>query len=183
MITVVGATGGTGSVVARTLLSAGMQVRAISRSAHRLAPLTAMGAEPAVVESVLDRAAMTRAFEGARAVYTMAPPTRASVSYDAIDRILARAVSSAGEPYVVSLSALGAHLPGIGGHLRDYVLLERAFDGIGGLNVLHLRPGFFMSSFYSWIDLIIGKGEVSGLFRGDLVVPRVSSRDIGAVAA
>jgi uncharacterized protein YbjT (DUF2867 family) len=183
MITVVGATGGTGGVVARMLLAAGMQVRAVSRSTHRLAPLTAMGAEAAVIESVLDEAAMTRAFQGAHAVYTMAPPTSSSVPYDMVGRTLARAVSNAAVSYVVNLSALGAHLPEVGGHLADYLMLEAAFDKIDGLNVLHLRPGFFMTSFFSWIDPIIGKGQVSGLLRGNLPVPRVSSRDIGAMAA
>lgn len=183
MIAVVGATGGTGSVVVRMLLNAGIDVRAIGRSADRLAPLVAMGAEATVIESVLDEAGMTRAFRGARAVYTMAPPTKSNLSYGQIGRALAQAVSNADVSHVVNLSALGAHLRGIGGHLADYLLLEGAFDEIDGLNVLHLRPGLFMTSFYSWIDPIISKGQVGGLLRGDLAVPRIASRDIGAIAA
>ena len=48
MITVMGATGRTGSKVAAQLLHAGQPVRAVGRSAGRLAELADAGAEPVV---------------------------------------------------------------------------------------------------------------------------------------
>lgn len=183
MIVVVGATGGVGSLVARKLLAAGEKVRAISRSAKRLAPLAALGAEPIIVDSVLDETAMTRAFQDSIAAYTMVPPSGTNVPYDAAGAVMAKASVAAGLTHVVNLSASGAHRPDAGGHSRDYVLLEGALNAVADLNVLHLRPVFFMTSFYSWIDQILTKGEVRGLFRSDLPVPRIASIDMADIAA
>lgn len=183
MITIVGATGNIGSVIARKLLASGTRVKAVSRSLDRLAPLIELGAEPAVVESILDENAMATALQGARAVYSMVPPTSTNTSYADAGRVLAQAVSKAKVSYVVNLSALGAHDPRARGHIADYVVLEKALDQVDGLHVLHLRPSFFMTSFNSWINLILSEGQVSGLFRGDLPIPRIASRDIAAVAS
>jgi uncharacterized protein YbjT (DUF2867 family) len=59
----VGVTGGVNSLVARKLLAAGENIRAISRSAERLAQLTALGVEPTIMDSALDKETMTRAFQ------------------------------------------------------------------------------------------------------------------------
>jgi uncharacterized protein YbjT (DUF2867 family) len=169
--------------LAARLLASGNKVRVINRSAERLVTLVANGAEPLIVRSALDEAAMTQAFQGAIAVYTMVTPTKTHVPYADAGHVLGRAASKANVSYVVNLSAIGAHLQGKGGHVGDYYYLEEALNNIDGLNVMHLRPGFFMTSFYSWIDQIIAKGQVRGLFRGDLAVPRIASSDIGAIAA
>jgi uncharacterized protein YbjT (DUF2867 family) len=72
MYVITGATGNTGSIVAKTLLGLNQKVRAIGRSADRLEPLAAEGAEPFVCD-VNDAAALTKSFSGAKAVYAMVP--------------------------------------------------------------------------------------------------------------
>jgi uncharacterized protein YbjT (DUF2867 family) len=183
LITLVGATGGIGNVVARKLLAAGEKIRTISRSAERVAPLVALGAEPVIVDSILNEEAMVRAFEGSGAAYTMVPPTSENVSYASAAAVLAKSSAVAGLTHVVNLSAFGAHKPDAGGHIGDYVVLEGAFADLPNLNVLHLRPSFFMTSFYAWINPILTRGEVCGQLRGDLPVPRVASSDIGDIGA
>ncbi len=71
MYVIMGASGNTGSIVARTLLGLSQKVRVIGRSADRLKPLTAEGAEPFICD--VDTSALTRAFAGARAIYAMIP--------------------------------------------------------------------------------------------------------------
>jgi uncharacterized protein YbjT (DUF2867 family) len=183
MITLVGATGGIGNVVARKLLASGQKIRAISRSANRVAPLVALGAEPVIIDSILNEEAMVRAFRGSDAAYTMVPPTSENVSYASAAAVLARASTTAGLTHVVNLSASGAHKLDARGHSGDYVVLEAAFDRMPDLNVLHLRPSFFMTSFYAWINPILARGEVRGLLKGDLPVPRIASSDIGDIGA
>jgi nucleoside-diphosphate-sugar epimerase len=61
---VVGATGVLGRETVAGLLEAGHEVRALARSAERVAPISAMGAEP-VVADIYDRDAMTKAVSGA----------------------------------------------------------------------------------------------------------------------
>lgn len=183
MITVVGATGGVGNVVARRLLAAGEKIRTISRSGERVAPLVVLGAEAVIIESILDEKAMVEAFQGSAAAYTMVPPSSENVPYEVAAGVLARAARESGMTHVVNLSASGAHLPHARGHSGDYVNLEAAFAALPNLNVLHLRPTLFMSSFYSWIDPMLAKAEVRGLLRGDLPIPRIASCDIGAIGA
>jgi uncharacterized protein YbjT (DUF2867 family) len=183
MITLVGATGGIGNVVARKLLAAGEKIRTISRSAERVAPLIALGAEPVIIDSILNEEAMIRAFQGSVAAYTMVPPTSENVSYASAAAVLAKASAATGLTHVVNLSASGADKRPARGHSGDYVVLEAAFAALPELNVLHLRPSFFMTSFYAWINPILTQGEVRGLFQGDLPVPRIASSDIGAIGA
>src|SRR5260370_37285929 len=73
MYVVMGATGNTGSVAAKTLLERGEKVRAVGRDTHKLAPLGQLGAE-VVTADALDVAAMAKAFEGAAAAYGVLPP-------------------------------------------------------------------------------------------------------------
>ncbi len=61
MYVVTGATGNTGSVVAKQLLAKGKKVRAIGRNAERLQSLVAQGAE-AFVANVADAAAISKAY-------------------------------------------------------------------------------------------------------------------------
>jgi hypothetical protein len=67
--------------VTQKMLAAGEKVQVVSRSAQRLAPLIAKGAEPCIIDSVLDQNAMIKTFSGAKAAYTMAPPFSIDVPY------------------------------------------------------------------------------------------------------
>lgn len=182
MYAIIGATGGIGAAVARKLLRGGHPVRVVGRSAERLKPLAEEGAAPFLIESITDADAMAAAFDGAAAVYTMAPPLSGDVSYEAVGRVMAAALARANVGHAVNLSALGADLGEAGGHTADYTDLERGFAGAGELNVLHLRPCLFMTSFYGWIGPIMNEGAVQGMLRGDLGVPRIASSDIADVA-
>src|SRR5437773_10026546 len=73
MVAITGASGNTGRVIAEKLLERGEKVRVIGRDAKRLARFVQKGAE-AFVADVTDAAALTRAFDGARAAYLMVAP-------------------------------------------------------------------------------------------------------------
>ncbi|MGB8802968.1 MAG: NAD(P)H-binding protein, partial [Candidatus Acidiferrales bacterium] len=72
MIAIVGATGHTGRPAAEALLAKGEKVRVVGRDAKKLEPLVQKGAE-AFVGNVDDAGSMTKAFEGATAVYLVLP--------------------------------------------------------------------------------------------------------------
>jgi uncharacterized protein YbjT (DUF2867 family) len=82
MITVMGATGNTGRKIAEALLLAGEQVRALGRSASKLAELQNAGAE-VLAGDTNDAVFLTKAFIGADAVYTLLPTDPASPNYRA----------------------------------------------------------------------------------------------------
>ncbi|MFB3816775.1 MAG: NAD(P)H-binding protein [Candidatus Methylomirabilales bacterium] len=114
MITVMGATGHTGKKIADALLlQAGERIRALGRSASKLAELERAGAEVRTGD-VADAAFLTQAFGGAEAVYTLLPTDRHARDYRAAqDRqgeAIVRAIRRSGVRYVVALSSLGADL-------------------------------------------------------------------------
>ncbi len=91
MYVIMGATGNTGNIVARTLLGLSQKVRVIGRNAERLEPFAAEGAEPFVCD-VNDAAALTAAFSGAKAVYAMIPPSMTSDDYRSDQRTSQRSI-------------------------------------------------------------------------------------------
>ena len=183
---VTGATGNIGRRLTLILLERGHRVRAIGRSAERLRPLGDTGAEP--FEGSLDNEAfLARAFEGASGAFAMIPPNPAAVDFRAyqnqVGKALASAIREAGVTHVVHLSSLGAHLPSGTGPIAGLYDNEQRLNAIEGLNVVHLRPGFFMeNSFYS-IGLIKGMGINGSPLDPNLPLPMIATRDIAAVAA
>ena len=119
MITVLGATGHTGGRVTTQLRAAGEKVRAVGRSAERLATV---GAEPWVGDAS-DPAFLTEAFRGTDAAYVLMPLAT---------RILGDGIGMADLEYVRLPDAemvgllTGAGLPA---HLAElHVAMNRAFN-------------------------------------------------------
>jgi len=185
MYTVIGATGNSGRVVAEDLLAAGLPVRVVGRSEDRLAALVERGAEPAVGD-VSDADFVARSCDGVGGVYHLIPPR-----YDVdlrdwqtrVGKALVQGIREAGVPYVVNLSSVGAqHREGTGpiAGLREQ---EDRFNELSEVNVLHLRPGWFMENLYTLLDVIRNMGVLGTPVRGDLPIAMIATRDIGAEAA
>ena len=185
MYTITGATGNTGSVIAKTLLAQGQKVRAIGRSAERLQPLTALGAEPFICD-ITDAATLAKGFAGAQAVYAMIPPDMANSDVRAyqerVTDAIATAIAAAGVKYAVSLSSVGADKTEKTGPVVALNHFEEKLNRIPGLNILHLRAGYFMENTLAQIGIIQMMGSTAGPFRPDLKLPMIAARDIGAFA-
>jgi len=183
---VTGASGHIGGRVADRLLAKGKQVRVVGRNPARLRGLSERGAE-AVAGSVDDPQAMKRAFEGAEAAFVMIPPDYGSRDFRAWQKKVADTYSTAlragGVRYAVSLSSVGAHLAERTGPILGLHDLENTLDAIPGLNVIHLRPAFFMENHLAGIPMIRAMGMVAGQIRADLRMPMIATRDIADVAA
>ncbi len=186
MYVVLGATGNTGSLVAEALLATGEKVRAVSRSKERLAQLASRGAE-AFQADLVDSAALTGAFDGARAVYFMVPPDVQSTDYRGQQsRVIeagATALENAQVRYVVALSSFGADKESGLGPVSGLHGMETRLNRIPGLNVLHLRAGYFMENLLPQVQVIQNFGMTAGPLRADLPVPMIATRDIAAAAA
>lgn len=186
MYVVTGATGNTGSVVAHRLLEKGKKVRVIARNAERLQALAAAGAEPFAAD-LTDPAALTRAFSGAEAVYAMIPPNPASQDVRAdqhrITESIASALEKTGVKRAVSLSSIGADKKSGTGPVAGLHEFEERLNAVPGLNVMHLRAGYFMENTLGQGAAIRAMGKTVGPLRGDLKLPLIATRDIGEVAA
>ena len=186
MYVVTGATGNTGGVVANRLLEQGKKVRVIGRNRERLQPFVARGAE-AFVADLSDQTAVKQAFAGATAVYAMIPPNAASPDFRSEQRrviaAIAAALEHAGVEHAITLSSVGADKESGTGPVVGLHELEQALNRIAGLNVVHLRAGYFMENTLGQVGAIGAMGKAAGPLRGDLKLPMIATRDIGNKAA
>jgi uncharacterized protein YbjT (DUF2867 family) len=186
MYVITGATGHTGSIAAKTLLSRGHKVRALGRSIDRLRSLASAGAEPFACE-VTDAKKLTEAFQGAQAVYVMVPPNLTANDVrgyqEQVTDAIANAVSKANVPAVVSLSSLGADKADKTGPVVGLHNLEEKLNRVNGTNVLHIRAGYFMENTLPQAGAIRAMGKGAGPLRPDLKLSMIATRDIGAAVA
>jgi uncharacterized protein YbjT (DUF2867 family) len=186
MYVIAGATGKSGNVVAEGLLAKGKKVRALGRSEERLKALAARGAEPFVCD-LTDAAALAKAFSGAEGVYAMVPPDMSAQNYrdlqERATEALAKALTEAKVRHVVSLSSFGADKADKTGPVLGLHLREERLNAIAGLNVLHVRAGYFMENTLAQIGIIKSMGVAAGPLRAELELPMIATRDIGAFAA
>lgn len=186
MIVITGATGNTGKPVAEALLAKGEKIRVIGRDTQKLEPFVTRGAQ-AVAADVQDADAMTRAFQGAEAVYLVVPQAMHVDPFrDYQERVtdaFAKAVAAVRVPYVVTLSSIGAqHAEGTG-PIVGLHNMEHKLNDIPGLNVLHLRAGYFMENSLASIPAIKSMGFLPGSAPGDAPAPMIATKDIGHYAA
>ena len=186
MYVVLGAAGNTGSVVAKALLDGSQKVRVVGRSKERLAGFVILGAE-AFEANLLDSGALTKAFTGARAVYSLLPPDHASTDYraqqDKETNSISSALEAAGVTHVVALSSFGADKPAKTGPVAGLHAMEESFRQIPKLNALYLRAGYFMENTLPQVGILKSFGMMAGPVRADLALPMIATRDIGAAAA
>jgi uncharacterized protein YbjT (DUF2867 family) len=186
MYVVTGATGNTGRIVANRLLDQGKKVRVIGRSKERLQSLVDRGAEAFVVD-LSDQAALTKAFTGAEGVYAMIPPNATSQDFRSEQRRVAKAIAGALESarvkHAIALSSIGADKEAGTGPVAGLHEFEEILNRVAGLNVLHLRAGYFMENTLGQAAAIHAMGYTVGPLSGDLKLPLIATRDIGSAAA
>ncbi len=186
MYVILGATGNTGSVIANRLLGKKKKVRVVGRDNKKLATFTSRGAE-AFTANITDEKALSRAFAGAEAVYVMIPPDLTNDNYrgfqSRVSDAIAKALENAGVKHAVTLSSFGADKPDKTGPIVGLHELESKLNQIKGLNVLHLRAGYFMENTLPQVGIIRSFGSMSGPVEAEVRLPMIATKDIGAAAA
>lgn len=186
MFVITGATGNSGNAVAERLLANGEKVRVIGRDAKRLERFSQKGAE-AFVADLTDASGLTKAFAGVKAVYAMIPPDLKSSDYRAhqerVSDAVAAALEKSGVKHVVALSSIGADKSDKVGPVVGLNSFEKKLNAIDGLNVIHLRAGYFMENVLPQVGVIQSFGIVGGPLRPDLLLSMIATRDIGDYAA
>lgn len=185
MYVITGATGNTGKPIALALLNAGEKVRIISRSKEKAAELKEKGAEVFIGETS-DTKLVTTAFEGAKAAYVMIPPHINCSDYleHQMSHInaIAKGIKQTKVKHVVTLSGLGAHMAAEVGVVVGLNRLETVFNQIADLNVLHLRPTYFMENTFLMLDLIKQAGIMGSPIKPDLAFPVIATKDVAEYA-
>jgi uncharacterized protein YbjT (DUF2867 family) len=185
MYIITGATGNVGKAIATDLLKKGKKVSVIGRSADRLKELAGLGAE-LMVGDVKDAAFVTKAFAGGTAAFCMIPPNPHATDFRTEQKVIARnyadAVKANHLTHVLLLSSIGAHLRNGAGVVDGLGDMEEYFGQMKEVNVLNLRPTYFMENVFGQLHTIRSMGIMGSPVRGDLVFPIVAVRDIAAVA-
>jgi uncharacterized protein YbjT (DUF2867 family) len=186
MYVITGATGNTGKRISEILLTAGKPVTAIARNVEKLADLQEKGANTLAAD-LSDQAQIIDAFRGAQAVYLMIPPIwntsdwRASIRQQA--HILANAVRDSGVKKVILLSSMGAHRTEGNGPIGGLGEFENAIRTLPGVDVLALRPAYFMENTFASVGMIQQAGINGGVQKADISAPLIHTSDVATVAA
>ncbi len=185
MYVITGATGNTGKGITLGLLNAGKKVRIISRDAKKAKELTDKGAELFLGCSD-DVTILKKAFKDATAVYAMLPMIMQAedVSASRLKHVKAitEALKTTKVKNVVSLSSVGADLTSNSGVVLDLHKMELSFNEIENINILHLRPSYFMENTLMTIGMIKEMNAMPAVLKGDIPIPAVAVKDISEYA-
>lgn len=183
---ITGSLGNISKPLTQKLIAAGHQVTVISSKADKIAEIEAIGAK-AAIGSVEDVAFLTSTFTGADAIYAMVPPKWDATDWKKhiaqIGQNYARAIKASGVKKVVTLSSVGAHLPEGCGPVSGIFYVEKALNELTGVDVKHLRPGFFYGNFYGNISMIKHAGIIGANYGTNTKLVLSSTNDIATAAA
>ncbi|MGI8988490.1 MAG: NAD(P)H-binding protein [Bryobacteraceae bacterium] len=142
MILITGATGTSGSEIAKQLSATGTRFRALVWDRRKTGPLSGLNVEP--VEGDLGKPeTLAKALEGIDRALLLSSPDERQVEFQGnfID-----AAKRAGVRHVVKFSAIGAAPDSISKFLRWHAQTERQLEQ-SGMGHTHLRPSSFMQNF------------------------------------
>jgi uncharacterized protein YbjT (DUF2867 family) len=185
MFAITGITGQVGAVVARTLLAAGKNVRAVARDRAKGETWTRQGCELALAP-MDDPQALRAAFAGTEGVFVLLPPNfDPSPGFPESRSIIAalrEALEAAQPERVVVLSTVGAQATSEN-LLTQLALMEQAL-GTLPLPVTFLRPAWFMENAVWDLPPARDAGVIPSFLQPlDRAIPMVGTADVGRVAA
>lgn len=186
MIVITGATGQVGSKIAARLLSKGKKIKALGRNQEKL---DALGKQGAIVENLEpnDATALTGSFKGAEVVFLILPPNFQAKDvlqfHNEIGEAQIEAIRKSGVRNVIFLSSQGTPdfettglVSGVGRH-------EMRLNKLEDVNVLSLRPTYFMENTLPLIPMIETMGFIGTPIKKDVSLPIIAAKDIAEVAA
>ncbi|WP_212003014.1 NAD(P)H-binding protein [Chitinophaga sp. HK235] len=184
-VTVTGSLGNISRILIDKLVSNGHEVKVITSNSERVKEIEQLNAIP-LVGSVEDYEFVKSAFEGSEAVYLMIPPNFRTADLKAYIKTVgeqyANALKATGVKYAVNLSSVGAHLQNGLGPTGSNFHVEQKLNELQDVNVLHLRPGMFLTNFYGAIPMIKHQHMLGNNFSGSVNLPLTHPKDIAAVA-
>ena len=185
MYAVTGITGKVGGPVARTLLSAGQQVRAVVRDADKGRFWSDLGCEVAIA-AMEDAEALTRAFAHVLGVFVLPPPNfdpePGFPEAKAVISAVRQALDATRPAKVVCLSTIGAQAAQ-SNLLSQRTLMEEALATLPS-PITFLRPAWFMENLSGDVAQARDQGVLSSFLQPlDKAMPMVATADVGRVAA
>lgn len=185
-VIVTGSLGNIGKPLATELVEKGHTVTVISSKPEKQKDIEALGAT-AGIGSLEDVDFLVSTFIGADAVFAMVPPNFTEPNqvdyYRRIGSNYAQAIQRSGVKRVVHLSSMGAHLDNGTGFILGSHHTEGILNDLSDVAITYLRPTYFYTNLYSFVDMIKGLGFIGANYGGNDRIAMVHPRDIAAAAA
>lgn len=182
---VVGATGRIGGKLTRTLLSAGHQVRALSRGGPALEELVSLGAEPFIGSFDTGMGDVDAFFRDVDAAFLMVKTDWNNIHghYPVVAQRFVDALAKSDVKLAVSLTAMGSEVDAKTGHFECFQHLETKLNELRSINLVHLRAAWFMENSFAWIRPVARYSRIGWSCLSDLKMPWVAIDDIAWLAA
>jgi uncharacterized protein YbjT (DUF2867 family) len=185
-IVVLGATGKVGAKISEILLKEGHKVKLIARNTDELKKFSEMRAEIVPID-ITDAGAVANAFKNADSAFVMTPPNFSAPFYRQFQRkvgnAIIEAIQKSGIKYIVNLSSNGGHMHEGNGIIAGLAEQEVKLNQLDDVNILHLRPAYFMDNALLNIWLIKEMGIIGTTADPDYKIPMVATIDVAKVAA
>ena len=185
---VTGATGQVGSATADYLVSKSVPVRVVIRSENKAPAFRSRNIDVAIAD-LIDVEKLTKAFQGAKAVFAMIPPaydqSDVMAHANTVSHALASAIKSAKVDRVVVLSSWGAERSSKTGGILSAHISEEALKE-SAPQVVMLRCASFIENWLGAVSAVKtghAPGLSSMLQKLDRKIPHVATNDIGRIVA
>lgn len=185
-IAITAPTGNIGSSLVTKLLDANADLTLIVRNPEKLDAAVRDRVKVAQGD-MSDHDFMQKATEGAEALFLLAPPNPTAPDmrayYWTLVNNAADAIRANNIAHVVVISSGGEGYKGVdSGIIGLFFELEKALNAAGA-STMHLRCGNFMENFLFQLEPLRTTGAFYNLYRPEVPLPFVATRDIATVAA
>jgi len=186
-IVVLGATGKVGGKISEILVKEGHHVKLIARASDIGDKLSNFKNAEVIPGDITDSFLLTGVFKNADSAFVLLPPNFTAANYREFQRqagdATIKAIKNSGIKYIVNLSSNGGHMHEGNGLIAGLAEQEVKLNQLKDVNVLHLRPAYFMDNTLLNIKLIKEMGINGTTADADHKIPMVATKDIAIIAA
>jgi len=186
-ITILGATGKVGSKTVNNLLGKGHTLRLIARHADKLQEFANKPGVEIHAGDSFDSDFMAHVMSGSDVAFLMMPTSldaqNAGDYQDKMGNAQMEAIKKSGIKKVLFLSSVGGHTEEHTGMVAGLARQELRLKQLADVDVLILRPSYFMENFFSNISLIKNMGINGSTIFSEKHFPIIATVDIAKTAA
>jgi len=186
-ITIIGATGKVGTKTTKNLLNKNYNLRLVGRDKEKLEVWKKESGVEVFPGDLKNTEFLTKALTGSDVVLTMLPSDYSTTNIgkyqDELGVSITNAIKKSGVKKVLNLSSVGGHTEEKTGIVAGLARQEQRLNNLEGVDVLHLRPSYFMENLITHIDVIKNMNIMGTPLAARKQFPLIATNDVARVAA